>query len=289
MPTLNDLVDSVLAEVYSETATVDTSSYLTAGIDADDLAITVANGENFSRGVIEIGEELILVDSVNREAGILVVPPQGRGIRGTTPAAHSIGDQVTYSPSVSRSRAVRSVQEALRADSGGLYGVAVEDLTFSAAQSSYTLPVACMQVLNVAWDPGTLLTTEWLPVRRWTHDKHHGQLVLGDSIVPGRTVRVTYTTEVVVPAMTEEFSATGLPDSCMDVIRFSAAWRIVSFLEPRSLLAQAAEADAMGKNVAATRVRVAQYMYQMYRQRLAEEISGLQTRYPIRAHFGGTI
>ena len=72
------------------------------------------------------------------------------------------------------------------------------------------------------------------------------------------------------------------------MIRFGAAWRLISFLEPMSLLRQSAEADAMDRQITpGSRLRVAQYLYQMYRQRLEEEVASLQCKYPIRSHYGG--
>lgn len=288
MPTLNQLVEAVRAEVYSDTQTIDSSSYLTSGINATDTQISVADASRFSAGIIEIGSELILVDQVNRDTGVLTLHAAGRGIRGTTAASHAAGDPVTMSPAISRQRIEQAVEETLRATS--LYGVASTDLTYSAGQVSYTLPAGTKSIIAVSWDPGYTLTPEWTPVRRWSHDRNNGALVLGDFITPGRTVRVAYRTDPVVPAFTADFSDTGLPDSCIDVIRFGAAWRVVSFLEPMSLLANAAEAKANDRNTSSTqRSRVAQYYYQMFSQRQSEELARLNEDNPIRVHFGGTV
>lgn len=289
MSTLNQLVDAVLAEVYSDTQTIDASSYLKVSIDADDLAFTVSDGSRFSAGIAEINSELMLIETVDRSSGSVTIAPGGRGVRGTTAASHALAARVTMSPAIARHRVEDAVLETLRASSG-LFAVGSTDITYSAATRSYSLPVGVETILSVSWDPGFSLTPEWQPVRRWTHDRHNQALVIGDPVVPGRTVRVAYATSPTVPAMSAEFSTTGLPESCWDVIRFGAAWRVVSFLEPANLLGGAAEAKAMDRpSQGGTRMRVAQYYYQMYQARLNEEVASLQHRYPIRVHFGGTV
>ena len=284
MPTLNQLVDGVLAEVYSGTQTIDTSSHLSGSINASATSIAVGDASRFSAGIIEIGSELILVSSVNRDANTLTVG--ARGIRGTTAAAHSAGDRVIMAPAIGRYQVEQAITETLRATS--LFAVDTTTVTFSAAERVYLLPAGVDHILSVTWNPDIMLTAEWIPVRRWTHDKVQGSVVIGDPLLPGRDVRVVYATDPAVPAFTSDFSATGLPDSAIDVIRFGAAWRVVSFLEPMNLLGNAAEAKANDRsNAAGQRQRVAQYYYQMFATRQQEELARLQNKYPIRVHFGG--
>jgi hypothetical protein len=140
-------------------------------------------------------------------------------------------------------------------------------------------------ILSVTWfPPGP--SKEWLPVRHWTFDRHNMLLVIHDMILPGRKVKYTAASHPDYVGQDEDFSATGLPDSCMDVIRYGAAWRMCSFIEPYNILATKAESEAMnrGKNPG-SRISVSKYYYQMYQQRLQEEVIHLQGNYPIRTHF----
>ena len=282
--TIGDLVDATLAEVYGHTQVVDAESYLTADLAADGLSLTVASAAEFSRGLVQVGDEMIVVDTVDRTNGILGLGSAScRGVRGTTAAAHVTGDRVTMSPSVPRSAAVRAVEETLRASSG-LFAVASTTLTYVAAQMGYAIPSAARTVLAVSWYPTT--GAAWVPVRRWTHDKVSNLLVIAELLQPGADVKVTYTATPTVPTQAQDFSVTGLPDSCIDVIRLGAAWRLTNFLEPASLLSQGAEPDALKRqNQGGLRIRVGQYLYQAYRARLEEEVRALQDDYPITVHW----
>lgn len=281
--TIGNLVDSALAEVYGHTATVDRTTYLTSAIDADDLTVHVADASNFARGLVEIGDELMMVDSVDRSNNTLGLGTVlGRGIRGTTAASHAIGDRVTMAPSIPRSAAARAVEEVIR--SSGLFAVTSANITFSPATAGYAISSACRQVLSVVWYPP--VGGAWVPVRRWTHDRFNHLLVITDAVIPGSTVKVTYAVDPTVPAQAQDFTVTGLPDSCIDVIRYGAAWKMVSFLEPATLTAESAEAAAMKRgNYPTSRLKVSQYYYQMYRARLDEEMRLLQLNYPILVHF----
>jgi hypothetical protein len=112
-------------------------------------------------------------------------------------------------------------------------------------------------------------------------------LVIRDNVAPGCDIKVTYAADPTVPLQSEDFSLSGLPASCSDVIRLGAIWRIVSFLEPYGLLAKSAEMEAMDRQkTPGNRLRVSQYYYGLYQQRLAQEVASLQSDNPIRVSFG---
>lgn len=286
MVAMSNITDAALAEAYGYAQTVDTTTYLSAAINATDLVITVADAGRFSRGMVQVGDELLMVDEVDRTANTLTVGSvAGRGIRGTAADSHAIGDLVTMSPSIPRHQAVVAVEEAIRG-ADGLFRVAEVDIVAQSAQSAYTLPGEAKSILNAQWlPPGP--SDEWLALRRYRHDKYSGQIIVHDNPLPGRTIKVTYTADPLVPTQAQDFSVSGLPDSCSDVIRLGAIWRIVSFLEPYNLLAKSAEMEAMDRQkTPGNRLRVSQYYYGLYQQRLMQEIGSLQSDYPIRVTFG---
>lgn len=287
MTLIRDVVDAALAEVLGEAQTVDTTTFLAAPLAPDGLTIEVADATGFSRGIVQIEDELLLITEVDRDQGLLTLPyPTARGIRGTSVAAHPVGSLVTMAPSVPRHRAVRAVAETITS-SPGLWRVSGTTFPMVASQVGYDLPGDVEEVLHISWLPSGP-TLDWLPMRRWTHDKYNGMLVIGEAVEPGREIRVEYTSTPTAPEQDEDFSATGLPDTCIDVIRFGAAWRLVSFIEPFNLLARSAEAEAMDRQkTPQARIRVAQYLYGMYQQRLAEEVQNLNMRFPVRVHFTG--
>lgn len=287
MTLIRDVVDAALSEVYGEAQTVDTTTFLTEDLAADGLVVPVADATGFSRGMVQVDDELMLVSDVDREADTLTMAyPTARGVRATAITAHPVGALVTMAPSIPRYRAVRAVEEAITS-SPGLYQVKQAAFPMQASRMGYPLPNEAEDILQVTWLPSGP-TRDWLPMRRWTHDKFNHDIVVGDVVEPGREIRVEYTAQPVAPAQDQDFSFSGLPDTCIDVIRFGAAWRMLSFIEPYNLLARSAEAEAMERaKTPQSRLRIAQYLYGIYQQRLSEEVQTLNSKHPARVHYVG--
>ena len=273
---MSQIVDSVIGEVYGYSQTVDVATYSVGSVTPTSLTFSLASGTNFSRGLIQIGDELIMADSVDRSSGqVTLLSVQGRGVRGTTAQSHPSGTLVTMAPTIPRETAKRAINETIQASSG-LWSTSQLEFVYNYPVVAYPIPDDAEDILAVYWFP-TGPTKQWLPARRWTHDKYNKLIVLGDAIQPGRMMRVTYTHTPIVPDDDGTFEDTGLPASCVDVIRFGAAWRVVSMLESFNLMAQSAEADAMDRqNTPGSMIRVGQYFYQLYQQRLREELGSLQ-------------
>lgn len=287
MTLMSEMTDAVLSEVYGYTSTIDASSYLMSAVTATDLSFTVADGTGFSRGIAQIDEELLILDAADRGVGLLTCGHvSSRGVRGTTAATHAAGARMTMSPSIPRHQAVRAVEHTIRS-SNGLYATDSHSFDYSAATAGYELPSDVDTILAVTWLPPEV-ANGYIQISRYKHDRFNNQIILRQGVLPGEEVTVYYTKEPTVPAQSEDFSTSGLPASCEDVIRYGAAWRLMSFLEPMSLLGQSSEADAMDSvNTPAARLKVSQYFFQMYRQRLDEEVMELNTNYPTSVHFGG--
>jgi hypothetical protein len=286
--TLGELAEMARSEVYGFTATVEPSTYLSTALSDSGLKLSVVSASQFSRGIVEVGDELLMIDEVDRSLNSLTLKSvNGRGIRGTTPSSWPVGTKVVMSPMVPTHDARRAVEEALRADSG-LFAVGQMEFTYEAAKHAYALPEDWEDVLSVRYeDVGP--SGEWMPIRRWTADRFSNTLIIGEAPLPGRKVKVVYSKSPTVGPPSSEFTDTGLPQSCTDVIRFSAAWRLASMLEPYNLGPVRAEAAAMMKpDTPSSRIRVAQYFFQMYQQRLQEEVMALQKRWPVRVHFTGS-
>lgn len=283
MGTIGQMVDTVISEAYGHTQTVDVDTYLLAPVTATDTEFAVASAANFSRGIVQVEFELFQVDSVDRSLNRLQCGHvMGRGVRGTTAASHAAGVRVTMNPTISRQAALRAIEDALK-ERSGLFRVASATHTISAADPSYSVPADC-DILDVSWlPPGP--GGNWQPCRRWRHDRVGSLLYVFDSMTPGRTLRVSYATVPTVPALGAEFSTSGLPSSCEDVIRLGALWRLMTTLETFTLMPQAAEASTRVQQP--RRLQVAQYVYQLYLQRLSTEVAELNRANPIRSHYGG--
>ena len=295
MSTFSQLTDQMLMQLYGYTTLQDQATYLTGALSATGLTVNVDDATAVSRGIVEIGDEIIWVDSLDSSAGTLTVPPYGRGFRGTTASAHSIGDRVVSSPMFPRQMVKDALNDAIKSVYPELFAVGSTTFTYQPAISTYSLPTGALDVLQVAWQT-TGPSKEWMPVRRMRVDKHAatGSFATGvsvsiyDMIVPGRTIKVVYTKEpTALSNDSDEFSTvTGLPSSCEDLIKFGAAYRLTPFFDSAHLSGQSAEADYSGQprnqNNAAS---LSRFLLQMYQVRLAEEQGGLQRIFPVRSYY----
>ena len=295
MSTFSQLADQMLMQLYGYTTLQDQATYLTGTLSATGLTATVDDTTAISRGIVEIGDEIIWVDTLDSSAGTLTIPPYGRGFRGTTASAHSIGDRVVSSPMFPRQMVKDAINDAIKSVYPELFAVGSTTFTYQPAISTYALPAGALDVFQVSWQT-TGPSKEWLPVRRMRVDKHAAtsQFTTGvtlniyDSITPGRTVKVVFSKEpTALSNDSDEFSTvTGLPSSCEDLIKFGAAYRLTPFFDSAHLSGQSAEADYSGQprnqNNAAS---LSRFLLQMYQVRLAEEQGGLQRIFPVRSYY----
>lgn len=295
MSTFSQMVDDTLLYLYGFTSQQDNATYLTAGVSDSSTTLPIADAASISRGLVEIGDELIWVDSVNASALSATVPPYGRGFRGTTPVLHLTGERVTSSPMFPRVTVKRALNETIQSVFPDVFGVGTTTFTYNPAINTYALPAGAQDILAVTWQTiGP--TREWKPVRRWAVDGNAdttafptgATISLFDGIVPGRTVKVVYTKVPNVMALDADnfTTVTGLPSSMEDVIRLGAASRMVAFLDAAHLTGQSAESDFssnMRPNGGAG--QLSKYLLQMYQIRLQEERGKLQTLYPARTHY----
>jgi hypothetical protein len=113
-------------------------------------------------------------------------------------------------------------------------------------------------------------------------------LSLYDKIVPGRTVQVYYSTipNNLTNANDDFATVTGLPESSRDVVTLGAAARLLSYLDTGRINLSSAEADINDTKLPSTAgASASKYVYALYQQRLNEESTKLQDRFPIRVHY----
>jgi hypothetical protein len=295
MTTFTQLCDSTLLYLHGFTTMQDQSTHLTSNLTSSGLSFTVGNAGSISAGVIEIGSELMWVDSIDSVSNTVTIAPYGRGFRGTTAAAHSQNDQVVTSPLFPRETVKKALNEAIRSVYPDLFGIAETTFTFNPAVSTYGLPAGAQQIIQVAWQT-TGPSREWLPVRRWRLDRHASvssfangaSISLYDGIIPGRTVRVVYAKQpTILSSDSDSFTdITGLPESSEDVVRLGAAYRLVPFFDAPHLSGASAEADfSANMRPVGGSSQLGRYLLQMYQVRLQEEARRLQELYPVRSHY----
>jgi hypothetical protein len=281
--------------LHGFTTVQDQSTYLTESVSAAATTLKVADTTAMSRGLVEIGDELLMVDAVDTVSLNMQVPPYGRGFRGTTAATHASGSRVVSAPMFPRYLVKNAINETVRAVFPDLFGVASTTLTFTPAVSTYALPSGALDVLGVSWSV-VGPSKEWMPVRRYRVDKMadttefaSGVTVsLYDAIVPGRSVRIVYTKQPTALSAADDVftTVTGLPASCEDVIRLGAAARMIPFFDAAHLSGMSAEADfSANMRPVGGSSSLGKYLMQLYQVRLAEETKRLQSLYPNRSHY----
>jgi hypothetical protein len=293
--TYNDIVEEVLINLEGFTLRQDRTTYLTAGIDDNDLSIALASGDNIGKGLLEIDDELIHIDSVDRSDRSAVISPFGRGYRGSTAAAHSADAKVTFAPSFPRLSVKRAINDTIRAVYPSVYGVASTTFSFNPSVTTYSIPAEAQTVLALSYDTiGP--SNEWLPIRRWRHDptSNIGEYATGnaisiyEAIVPGRTVNVVYAkTPTPLSNANDVFTTvTGLEERSRDLIVYGAAYRMASFLDPGRLNFTSPEADQNDQTRPfGSGTNTARYLLALYQQRLQEETNRLHDKYPVRVHY----
>ncbi len=126
--------------------------------------------ENLGKGIVEVDEELLWVDSFDRVANTATVAPYGRGYLGTTAATHAIDTKVTISPTFPRYVIKRAVNDTVRAMGASIFSVANTSFTYNAAITTYAFAnLNIDNILTIMWQEiGP--SKEWIPVRRWSWD-----------------------------------------------------------------------------------------------------------------------
>lgn len=296
--TFAQMVDEVRANLSGYTLRQDRITNLAnpGGISTSDLAIKIGSSDNLAKGIVEIDDELMWINSFDTTNLVLnVIAGFGRGYGGTTPAPHSQNAMVTLTPTFPRVNVKKAINDTINSLYPKLFAVNSTTFTFNAAQIAYQLPDDARDVLYVSWQT-VGPSKEWLPVNRWRIDRMANVAAfdttktvnLYEKIMPGRTVQVYYSTiPNTLTNNTDDFaSVTGLPESSRDVVTLGAAYRLLSYLDTGRINLSSAEADINDNKLPSTAgASASKYVFALYQQRLLEESNKLQDRFPIRAHY----
>ena len=297
------MIDEVLINLSGYTYQQDRSTYLTAAVttltspSSSPLILSLGSTDNVGKGIIEIGEELMWVNSFDRVANTATIAPYGRGYLGTTATTAAVDTKVTVSPIFPRYVVKNAINDTIRAVGTQLMAVKQTSFTFNAAVNTYEFENLNIEnILTMMWqDVGP--TQEWIRIKRWDFDPLADTATWGsgsqtvtirDYITPGRTVKVMYVTQPsALSSSTDVFeTVTGYPSSAKDVIILGAAYRLLAYLDPArasQISPQADEIDA--KRAFGSANSAARQLFALFQQRLREEISAQQGQYPPRVHY----
>ena len=298
MPTFSQMTSEVQSNLQGYSLRQDRITWVatSGGISATDLNIKIGSADNLAKGIVQIDNELIWVNSFDRQNLTLnVAPGFGRGYMGTTPSPHAENAQVILTPTFPITMIQQAINDTINSLYPKLFQVASTTFTYNAAQIAYPLPDDARDVLYGSWQtPGP--SKEWLPINRWRIDRMANvpafnttkTVNLYEKIVPGRTVQIYYST---IPSNltndSDDFAAvTGLPESSRDVVTLGAAYRLLSYIDTGRINLSSAEADLADTKLPSTAgASASKYIFALYQQRLQEESTKLQDRFPIRLHY----
>lgn len=278
MSSFETMVEDTLSEVSSYVRNQESITVITQQIDSNDLTITLDDASQVSRGIVEIGDELVFIKSVNKQAGTATILPGGRGWKGSTATTHAINTIVRNNPLYPKLMVQRALNDTIK--SINLMALDNHTFEFDGTRYAYMMPSDFEEAVGVSWHaPDT--TQVWPLIKRYRIDKNfydedtatEGKaLVLLEFPMPGRNVRVQYVKFPTPLGSGDDFSDTGLPASAEDVIRLGAMWRLVSTVDPGKVVAMSPSADLVDQPVGAgDSTAVARYIYQLFSVRLAEE------------------
>ena len=298
MPTFSQMTSEVQSNLQGYSLRQDRITWVanSGGISATELNIKIGSADNLAKGIVQIDNELIWVNSFDRQNLVLnVAPGFGRGYMGTTPSPHSELAQVILTPTFPITMIQQAINDTINSLYPKLFQVASTTFTYNAAQIAYPLPDDARDVLYGSWQtPGP--SKEWLPINRWRIDRMANvpafnttkTVNLYEKIVPGRTVQIYYST---IPSnltnYNDDFAAvTGLPESSRDVVTLGAAYRLLSYIDTGRINLSSAEADLADTKLPSTAgASASKYIFALYQQRLQEESIKLQDRFPVRLHY----
>ena len=303
MTTLGQMIDEVLINLSGYTYQQDRSTYLRTAVSTltspstSPTILSLGDTSNVGKGILEVDEELMWVDSFDRVGNTATVAPYGRGYLGTVAATHSADAKVTISPIFPRYVVKKAINDTIRAMGASLLSVKQTTFTFNAAINTYEFENLNIEnILTMSWqDTGP--SKEWIRIKRWDFDpladvdtwgSGSQTVTIYDWITPGRTVKVMYATPpTALDANTDVFTTvTGYPESARDIVILGAAYRLLAYLDPAragQISPQADETD--GKRPYGASASATKQLFALYSQRLNEEVATQQNQYPPRIHY----
>lgn len=303
----DQLVSRVKQQLLGYTRDQASISYLIADLNAVDTTFTVDPDTvtNISRGMIEIGSELMIVKKFDRASGLVTLFPHGRGAEGTTATTHLANDTITDDPMYPTTRIMEAINDAINGTYPDLWVFGEYEFPKIAARYSYPVPVEVEDVYKVYVNtigPSAV----WFPLSSWRFNPQAsttvGQVkptptptgktldIMRDFVVPGRNIRVTYRKKpnVLVNGADDFEITTGYPERYVDLITYGACWRLLPAYEAARLQQSQIEATERAPLVpTGAGSQAAQYYLSIYTRRLQEERDRLFSLFENNQYFNG--
>lgn len=290
--TFSQMIDETQQHLRSFVNDQELSTWLKFPVAADATTLQVNDATVIGRGRIEIGNELLIVESVDENLSTFSVPPYGRGADGTTPSAHAAGSKVTVAPLFPRKSVADSLNHVIRAVGDQLFGVRTVSLTAHPTRVSYELPADTERVLSVAFRYDTV-TRDLHYAREWSFDQDSDWptgkgLLIYDYPRPGEPIRVVTAVDPIPLVEGDDFADSLLPASAWDVIVLGATARLVSTTAAAIMATRSvgAQTTLTGSGIEPmSPLQISRYFSDLHEKRLQEEVQRLLNSFANRIHY----
>jgi len=300
MTTLEDLRQRVRSQLMGFTRDQQQVAVLAAPITSSDTSLTLDTNtaRNISRGLVEIDDELILLQSLDLSTNVATIIGgiNGRGREGSVAASHSANALVTMSPAVPRVRLTEAINQAIMAMYPKIPIFSTTEITKLAPVFEYALPADCTEIWYIVSD--TVGPTQvHYPSPRWrfnpkapTSDFASGKSIqLLDFVTPGRAIRIVYTkAPVELVNATDAITVSGYDDRMSETIIWGALARLIPSFEAARLQQLAVEGTERAALVpASAATKTAAYYEALFQQALDLERNRIMDETPNFAFWQG--
>lgn len=301
MTTFDQLVRRVRQQLLGYALNQESVSELAAAMGPTDTTFTCDTNTvtSLSRGLVEIDDELVLVKSFDANSGVVSILglTNGRGYEGTVAASHAQNALVTSNPAFPKARIKEAVNEAIRGMYPDLVVFGSTEISKLAPVYEYELPSDVDDVWYVVGQTiGPSKVAQPLPNWRYNPMARSANFPSGksiqilDSVTPGQAVKVVYAKPPqTLSAGTDDFTVTGYPERCVDLVVYGACKRLLPALEAARLQMQAVETTERAPLVPPQSAAKAASLYaSLYAERLEAEKALQRSEVPNYAYFQGS-
>lgn len=301
MTTFSQLVKEVRQQLLGYSMNQESVSELSVAMTDTDTTFTcdTATVQNLSRGLVEIDDELILVKAYDSTSGVVSVMglTHGRGFEGTTAAAHAQHALVTSNPAFPRARIKKAINDTIRGLYPDLVVFGSTEVTKLAPVVEYELPSDVEDVWYLVGQTiGPSKVAQPLPNWRYNPEARASVFSTGksiqifDAVTPGQAIKVVYVkAPTILASDSDEFTVTGFPERCTDLVVYGACKRLLPSLEAARLQLQSVETTERAPLVPPQSAsRAAQLFASLYAERLEQEKALQRTEVPNYAYFQGS-
>lgn len=295
MTSLAGMTDRVIGLLQGSSRDQEEQTWILSAIGPADLSVRVQDPKTISRGLVEIGDELLWVARVDPSTSDVQIAPYGRGYQSTTAAAHAELSRMTNAPKWPRASVQAMINDTIVGVYPDLYVIGTTEFAAVAARTTYDLP-ADVDLIHSVSTQTIGPTRRWANLSRWRFNSQSdtSAFLTGKSIdlyqepIPGQTVRITYARPPArfVDTSTEFASATGLNATAEECIIFGACMRLVGLTESPRLQIASIESTVRATAVPSGSSQAAfRHFLQLYQLALQSERERLQRSNPTSTHF----